>query len=90
LEVELSADEIRHLASRVKDKESRGFQFEGAEGSFELLVRRAQPGYRAPFEVLDFFVLVEKRTDKDIIAEATVKARVNGPVFTQPPKAMVR
>jgi len=78
LEVELSADEIRHLAQRVKDMESRGFQFEGAEGSFELLVRRAQPGYRAPFEVLDFFVLVEKRTEKDIIAEATVKARVNG------------
>ena len=76
LEVELSADEIRGLAQRIKDLESRGFQFEGADGSFELLVRRGQPGYRPPFEVLDFIVLVEKRAENDILAEATVKARI--------------
>lgn len=81
LEVELSADEIRQLANRVKGLESRGFQFEGADGSFELLVRRAQPGYRAPFEVLDFMVVVEKRKDNDILSEATVKARVNGAIM---------
>ncbi len=78
LEVELSADEIRRIAQRIKHLENQGFQFEGAEGSFELLVRRSQPGYRPPFEVLDFLVLVEKRSDADILAEATVKARVNG------------
>ena len=78
LEVELSASEIRRIAQRVKDLESQGFQFEGAEGSFELLVRRSQPGYRPPFEVLDFLVLVEKRSEKDILAEATVKAQVGG------------
>ncbi len=76
MEVELGADEIRQIAQRVKDLESQGFQYEGAEGSFELLVRRSQPDYRPPFEVLDFLVLVEKRSDKDILAEATVKARV--------------
>ena len=81
LDAELDADELRRIAHRVKELESRGFQFEGAEGSFELLVRRAQPGYRPPFEVLDFLVLVEKRSDKDILAEATVKARVNGTVM---------
>ncbi|MBC7254502.1 MAG: citramalate synthase, partial [Chloroflexi bacterium] len=52
-----------------------------ADGSFELLVRRAQPGYTPPFEVLDFLVLVEKRADKEILAEATVKARVNGTIM---------
>lgn len=78
LEVELDAGEIRELAKRVKTLESQGFQFEGAEGSFELLVRRSQPDYVPPFEVLDFLVLVEKRVDKDILAEATVKARVDG------------
>jgi len=81
LDAELDADELRRIAHRVKELESQGFQFEGAEGSFELLVRRAQPGYRPPFEVLDFLVLVEKRSDKDILAEATVKARVNGTVM---------
>jgi 2-isopropylmalate synthase len=58
MEVELSADEIRRITQHIKDLESRGFQFEGAEGSFELIIRRAQPGYRPPFEVLDFLVLV--------------------------------
>jgi 2-isopropylmalate synthase len=81
LEVELDADEVRRIADRLKDLESHGFQFEGAEGSFELLVRRSQPGYVAPFEVLDFIVLVEKRSENDILAEATVKARVNGAIM---------
>ena len=76
--VEPSVDEIRRLAQRVKELESQGFQFEGADGSFELLVRRSQPGYKPPFKVLDFLVLVEKRAGKDILAEATVKARVDG------------
>ena len=81
LEVELSADEIRSLAQRVKELESEGFLFESAEGSFELLIRRKEPDYEPPFEVLDFLVLVEKRADRDILAEATVKARVDGTVM---------
>jgi len=81
LEVELDADEVRRIADRLKHLESRGFQFEGADGSFELLVRRSQPGYSAPFEVLDFIVLVEKRSENGILAEATVKARVDGTIM---------
>ncbi len=78
LGMELSPEQTRMVAERVKERESQGYQFEGAEGSFELIIRRAQPGYKPPFEVLDFIVLVEKRSDNDILAEATVKARVNG------------
>jgi len=78
LEVKLSEDEIRQMAQRLKELESQGFQFEGAEGSFELLVLRSQPDYRPPFKVQDFLVLVEKRSDKDILAEATVKLVVDG------------
>ena len=76
LATEATPEEERALIQQLKHKESRGFQYEGADGSFELLVRRSRPGYKAPFEVLDFLVLVEKRVDKDILAEATVKARV--------------
>jgi 2-isopropylmalate synthase len=77
----LSADETRKVAERIKELENQGFQFEGAEGSFELIIRRAQPGYRPPFEVLDFLVLVEKRSDNEILAEATVKTRVDGQIM---------
>jgi 2-isopropylmalate synthase len=81
LPVEPDAEEMRRLVERVKFLESQGFQFEGAEGSFELLIRRTQPGYERPFSVLDFLVLVEKRTEKDILAEATVKAEVDGEII---------
>jgi 2-isopropylmalate synthase len=81
LAAESSPEEERALTQQLKHRESRGFQYEGADGSFELLVRRNRPGYKAPFEVLDFLVLVEKRVDKDILAEATVKARVGDSVI---------
>jgi len=73
--------EARRVAQMVKDMESRGFQFEAAEASFELLVRRNQPGYVAPFELIDFLVLVEKRGGVDFVSEATVKLRVAGEVM---------
>ena len=77
----LTAEQTQTVTQRVKERESEGYQFEGAEGSFELIVRRSQPGYQAPFEVLDFIVLVEKRSDNDILAEATVKARVGDQIM---------
>ena len=54
-------EEARAILERVKDMESRGFQYEDAEASFELLVRRDQPDYQSPFELVDFMVVVEKR-----------------------------
>ena len=80
-ELETATPEARAILREVKELEARGYEFEGAEGSFELLLRRAQPGYKPPFELLDFFVLVEKRQGIGIIVEATVKACVNGQVI---------
>ncbi|HEY8105224.1 MAG TPA: citramalate synthase, partial [Gemmatimonadales bacterium] len=64
------------VLQRIKELEHRGFQFEAAEGSFEMLLRRAAPDYRAPFELLDFTVMVEKRGGQGVAAQATVKLRV--------------
>jgi 2-isopropylmalate synthase len=61
---------------RIKELEHRGFQFEAAEGSFEMLLRRSSPGYRAPFELEDFAVLVEKRGPAGCRVQATVRIRV--------------
>jgi len=77
----LTPQEIGDLAQRLKERESEGFQYEGADGSFELLVRRSRPGYTPLFEVLDFMTIVEKRSGIDMLAEATVKARVQGTVM---------
>ena len=76
-------EELKRLLSQIKLLESQGFQYENAEASFELLVRRAKPDYKPPFELVDFMVVVEKkrrpptRGDREeLLAEATVKVKV--------------
>jgi len=81
LDLDGDKEQARRVLRKVKELESRGFQFEGAEGSFELLLRRAQPDYRPPFELLDFLVLVEQRQGTEILAEATVKVRVGDQIM---------
>ncbi|HVX93469.1 MAG TPA: citramalate synthase [Polyangia bacterium] len=66
----------RALVARIKELENQGYQFEAAEGSFELLTRRHQGGYVAPFEVLDVVVISEQRRGNSMFAEATVKLRI--------------
>ena len=80
----LTQEEIRGLLEVVKEKESQGFQYEGAEASFELLVRRSLPGYRAPWELQDFVIVERRRRSHDretlneMLAEAMVKVAVDG------------
>ncbi len=71
----------RALSQLIKELESQGLAFEGAEASFELLIRRRSPGYEAPFRILDFTVLSEQRAGRDLLAEATVKVEVGGEVL---------
>ncbi len=68
----------RELSRIVKRLEAEGASFEGADASFELLIRRLQPGYRPPFRLVDYTVLVEHREERELRAEATVKVEVEG------------
>jgi 2-isopropylmalate synthase len=79
LGVDASGQE-RALVGRIKELENQGYQFEAAEGSFELLTRRFQTGYVAPFEVLDVVVISEQRRGNSMFAEATVKVRIGDEV----------
>jgi 2-isopropylmalate synthase len=76
LDVPDDVAQTRQVLARIKELEHRGFQFEGAEGSVELLMRRARPGYEPPFELLDFHVLVRDGHNGQMAAEATVKVQV--------------
>ncbi|HLX33682.1 MAG TPA: citramalate synthase [Candidatus Limnocylindrales bacterium] len=66
------------LSELVKKLESEGLSFEGAEASFELLIRRHQAGYAPPFRIVDYTCLVEQRDGAEMRAEATVKVEVDG------------
>ena len=84
----LSEEDVSGILKQVKVMESRGFQYEEAEASFELLVRRSQPSYRPPFELEDFMVVERRshsrggqeqpRVTREMISEAMVKVRVKG------------
>jgi 2-isopropylmalate synthase len=76
LDVPDDVEQTRQVLERIKELEHQGFQFEGAEGSVELLMRRAQPDYEPPFELLDFHVLVHDGHDGQMAAAATVKVQV--------------
>jgi 2-isopropylmalate synthase len=69
------------LSRLIKQLESDGAAFEGAEASFELLIRRHSPGYEAPFRIVDYTALVEQREGREQLAEATVKVAVDGEVL---------
>jgi len=62
IEIKLSKAQARQLVEDVKEKENNGFQYEGAEASFEVLVRKSQSDYLHPFEVQEFMTVVQKHT----------------------------
>ena len=71
----------RELSKLIKQLEADGLAFEGAEASFELLIRRQASDYAAPFRILDYTCLVEQRDGRELLAEATVKVQVDGEVL---------
>lgn len=84
----LDGERAQKIVEQIKQLESQGFQYDGAEASFELLVHRSESGYRPPFELVDFMVVVEKRrrppttgNQEEMMAEATVKVRVGSEVM---------
>jgi 2-isopropylmalate synthase len=72
---------VTEVLNEIKVLESRGFSFEAAEASVALMMKRQQPGYVAPFELIDFAVNVEHRMGRGLFAEASVKIRVKNEVM---------
>ncbi len=68
---------LPELLARLKDLEQGGYQFEGAEGSFELMVRESMGTHHPSFVLLGLRVSVEKRhAEESPVTEATIKVRV--------------
>ena len=71
----LEKEENRKLLEELKELENRGYQFEGAEGSFELRLRKAFHGYQEPFSLENLKILIEMR-DGTVYSEAIIKMSV--------------
>jgi 2-isopropylmalate synthase len=68
----------QRVVERVKELEHQGFQFEAADGSFELLMRKEAGSYEPLFRLEAWRVLVEKRADGKVATEATIKIWLGG------------
>jgi 2-isopropylmalate synthase len=72
-------DALGRVLQRVKDLEARGYSFEAADASFELLLRDiTEPDSRRYFTVESWRTIVEQRPGGEIVSEATVKVRAGG------------
>jgi len=78
---------IEQVLEQIKILEKQGFQYDVAEASFDLLLRRVQADYRPPFELVDFMIVVEKRrrpptrgNQEEPLSEATIKVKVDNRV----------
>ena len=79
IDVEAGEPKIQKILKTLKESENLGFQYEGAEASFELLMRDALGEKEVFFDFISFRVIVEKQQeDEEPISEATVKLKVNG------------
>lgn len=70
----------RKILNRIQDLENRGYQFETANASFDLLVQKTIGTHKPFFQLIKYYVTVEKRTSGEMINEATIKLRVGDQV----------
>jgi len=79
-DIENDKDTLRRVLGKVQDLENAGFQFEAAEASFELLLRKEIGRYRKFFDLDHYRVVILRQKEAEPIAEATVKLHVDGKV----------
>ena len=77
IKLDKNHSKVQELIATLKERENEGYQFEGAEGSFELLMRKAMGTHKPSFQLLGFKVIVEKKQeDGRSGSEATVMVKV--------------
>jgi len=69
---------VRDILEHIQDLENQGYQFEIAEASFDLIVRRFLKHYRKFFELDHYRTVILKSNTSEPVAEASVKLRVDG------------
>jgi 2-isopropylmalate synthase len=68
------------LLEHIKEMENKGYQFEGAEGSFELMLRKLKAGYQEPFKLEDLRVTTEVKDNLPGYTQSVIKISVGDQV----------
>ena len=70
---------VKAILDRMKELENRGYSFEGAEASFQLMSKKVRGDYQPYFILHGFTVMMNKHeTDQDLRCDATIKVEVGG------------
>jgi len=80
VDLESDKDKIPEIVQQLKQLEHEGYEFEAAEGSLELLIKKLKNEYRNYFTLQGFRILIEKNESDEIRSEATVRMIVNNQV----------
>jgi 2-isopropylmalate synthase len=83
LGLQLDDERASQVVQRVKELEHRGYHYEAADGSFELLLRKETGEYEPLFRLESWRAIVEKRADGRVETEATIKIWVGGERFVR-------
>ncbi len=82
LKLDADDERVAGLVREVKEREKQGYAYEGADASFELLVRRILDKVPEYFDVVGFRVMGERRHNAKgalvSVSEATIKVEVEG------------
>ena len=78
LDLEKDTEKVSSILKKIKTLENSGYHYEGAEASFELLMRREAGNYRKFFDLEGFRVIIESEEDGTLRSEATIKVSVDG------------
>ncbi len=78
LELEGDDNGVAAVLKRLKEREHRGYHYEAADASFDLLLREELAPHEPLFRLESFRVIVEKREDGKAVTEATIKVHVGG------------
>jgi 2-isopropylmalate synthase len=76
LHLKKDSPDTKKVLNLLQDMEHEGYQFEAADASFEILVKRALKQYKKFFELEGFRVIVEKRQKGTLTSEATIRLKV--------------
>ena len=81
--IDLDKETAVKVINRVKELESKGYHFEAADASFDLLIRKEADQYEPLFRLESWRTIAEKREDGKVQTEATIKIWVAGERFVR-------
>ena len=75
-DLNLDAKTVKKILDEVVKKENQGYQYEAADGSFDLIVKKCMGTFKEHFRRLNYHVYVESNEQGVLITVATVKLRI--------------